>query len=653
MPKYLPPPTNQLLFKAQELGQLLDILDEAALLVESQGKQIAAVNYKTTELTAYTRSEIMKLSLGQLLSYDGSLNALLATRNFGKQLPKATLTTRNQQQIPVCVRTIPISQQLRLVTIEPVANIHKRHLLKEHQNTTLESIRELALTLQHSKPSETLSLTLASGSKLLGASTLAIYLGDGEKPQVRKVASWGDPDIFPAEILSPDLNYLLKPSLWVKGQRSIVTMLHQSARSAGLSFLTSTSIGETGAWIGVIVAGGVQPAADDTLQLIEILGALTSSIVRNTTLITNLHQTIDQNARNLAIIESFMDTVQDGVIMVSPDMIIQEVNPSAELILGYASSEVEGLNIDNIFIGTDRLEPAVKIALQGIATPNLGNTYLHRRDGSTFLAGIGAIPVTRDGNTLGVVILLRDKSKNEQIRIRTQQLEQRALLGEVTAVFAHEVRNPLNNISTGLQLLADNCPQDDPNQETIVRMRQDCQRLNDLMESVLTFSRTGNYTFMPIAITELIQQLVKRWMPRMSRVNVNHHIQIASGSHKVLGDQRALEQIFTNLISNAVQAMQETEGGTLAIKLTPKTAPSGRAIIQVDIADTGPGISDENRARIFDPFFTTKKNGTGLGLAITKQIITAHKGSIHLDSFPGGTVFHVKLPALVEMETTP
>ena len=131
----------------------------------------------------------------------------------------------------------------------------------------------------------------------------------------------------------------------------------------------------------------------------------------------------------------------------------------------------------------------------------------------------------------------------------------------------------------------------------------------------------------------------------MERLNIQHHIQVAPDTPPILGDQRALEQVFTNLISNAVRAMGEN-GGVLAVRMTPHVTPGNKLLTQIDISDTGPGIPEEIRERIFDPFFTTDPNGTGLGLSITKQIITAHKGSIYPTSFPGGTVFHIQIPAL-------
>ena len=130
----------------------------------------------------------------------------------------------------------------------------------------------------------------------------------------------------------------------------------------------------------------------------------------------------------------------------------------------------------------------------------------------------------------------------------------------------------------------------------------------------------------------------------MKRVNVQPLLNIEADTPPVKGDRRALEQVFTNLISNAVQAMHES-GGMLAVKAVVSAPPGEKPRLQISITDSGPGISEENLAKIFQPFYTTNPEGTGLGLAITQQIIIAHKGTIDVDSFPGGgTVFHINLP---------
>jgi len=154
-------------------------------------------------------------------------------------------------------------------------------------------------------------------------------------------------------------------------------------------------------------------------------------------------------------------------------------------------------------------------------------------------------------------------------------------------------------------------------------------------------------TFVPVDMNLLIKRIVDRWMPRFTRLKVKLNYQMNPGLPKVLGDLRALEQVFINLISNAVEAMSN-QGGVLSIRIAPNQELSNRPQLEVMISDTGPGIPDELRERIFEPFVTGKSKGTGLGLAITKRIISAHQGSIWVNSFPGGTMFHILLPIISE-----
>jgi signal transduction histidine kinase len=179
----------------------------------------------------------------------------------------------------------------------------------------------------------------------------------------------------------------------------------------------------------------------------------------------------------------------------------------------------------------------------------------------------------------------------------------------------------------------------------IARLQQDCDRLGELMKSVLAYSRPSETEMEAVNIGMLLSRLVERQRPRMSRAKVESKIQIEASTPQVYGNPRALEQVFTNLVTNAIQAMGEN-GGTLAVRIQTVAGSADRRFVRVEVADNGPGIPKEHQERLFQPFFTTKSDGTGLGLAITKRIITAHKGNIQVSSFPGGTVFQVYLPAL-------
>jgi signal transduction histidine kinase len=241
-------------------------------------------------------------------------------------------------------------------------------------------------------------------------------------------------------------------------------------------------------------------------------------------------------------------------------------------------------------------------------------------------------------------ILITDISEHEESKAVTQQLEHRAVLGDYTAAFAHDVRNPINNISTGLQLLSASMDEKDPSQEVISKMLGDCTRLNHLMESFLAFSRPLEMKFEAIEVESFLKRIIDRWQPRMARVNVKSILIVNKDVMPITGDPRSLENVFTNLISNALEAMTET-GDTLAIKAEMVKEINGHPHVEISVSDNGPGIPEDVKERIFEPFVTTRKMGTGLGLAITKQIVNAHKGSIKIDTFPGGTVFTVQLPA--------
>ena len=192
-----------------------------------------------------------------------------------------------------------------------------------------------------------------------------------------------------------------------------------------------------------------------------------------------------------------------------------------------------------------------------------------------------------------------------------------------------------------------NLPADSPEQENLGRLLNDCMRLNHLMESVLNFSRTNKYSFERVDLQLLIRRLLDRWRPRFSKVNVNAFFNPDENIPPVAGDARALEQVFTNLIGNAVEAMSKN-GGNLAVRMEPLFSIPNRPQVMVTVSDDGPGIPDDIRERIFEPFVTTKSQGTGLGLAITKRIVTAHHGGIQVNTFPGGTMFQVVLLAFQE-----
>ncbi len=480
-------------------------------------------------------------------------------------------------------------------------------------------------------------------STLLDSDMTWIYQADAQQPQLRMVAACGESVDFPIVIGAADVVRLTDTDVWKSGSTSN-TELHRAAKNAKLACLVSSPLGTGIGFSGLLVVGFHSSPGEKILDRITTAGDLLSKMTNYYIFKSNASTREKELIYNTRIHNQIIDSIQEGVLVLDKNLQVIGINPSAEIMLGYASHEIIGQAAENVLIGGKGVAEAVRGALKGIPTHNLSDIHIHRRNGQAFPAVVRILPVVHDTNFDAVLVLISDMSENEQNKLRTQQLEHRAVLGEFTAVFAHEVRNPINNISTGLQLMSTLLPSDDSNQEIINRMVGDCNRLNHLMESLLAFSRPMESRFEPIKLTLFLKKIMDRWRPRFAKLNITPYFKSENPASTIIGEPRSLEQVFTNLISNAVEAMTK-EGGTLGVNISIDTTSSSRPHVVVAISDTGSGIPEELRERIFEPFVTHSPRGTGLGLSITKQIVTAHKGSIQLSSFPGGTVFLVSFPA--------
>jgi PAS domain S-box-containing protein len=634
----------------REIENLLDYIPQGALLLDLDRNRILLANAKIAELTAFTRAELTNSDIEGLLP---------KLSNYIQDFPAAdnsttfidTIRTHQGSNIDVMVDLIRLNYQgtWGLVILEPSELIELKAAEKKRQLDRYEELYSLASASQETDFQLAMQNALEAGHRLTGADHLALYLDKSNNPGLELTLTWGSEKIFP-EFINPDIaDDLTKPIIWTPGKRAS-NPLFQSARAANFDYLAYYPLGEQGEHNGLLVlAANNGEHTQDNSSVSMILAATISGIIKQ----HNLHECFRLNEmqvkHDLNIGERIKEFTKDGVILLSPELMIEDLNPEAETLLGYATQEICGQIVSNVLIGPSNLIPALQAAQDGISSPNLGEVHLHRRDGVAFLAHISTIPLMAGSQLQGVLIFFRDLSAHEEFEIRNQQLEQRALLGEVTAIFAHEVRNPINNISTGLQLMAMNLPQEDPNQEVISRLSDDCNRLTHLMQSVLTFSRPPENKFQKVELAVLIPTLLERWRPRLARLNVKHEFLVTIENSTIMGDPRTLEQVFSNLIGNSVEAMKKT-GGTLTISIRTSHQEGNRQHIEINVIDNGPGIPNDLIDRIFEPFVTTNRNGTGLGLSIAKRIVTAHKGTICANSVAGGTVFQVIFPLAQDNE---
>ncbi len=631
-----------------EIETLLNSLPQAAIIVNHLNDHIQLANTKATELTAYTRSELTQVDFNSLFQIIKSEGQETDERLEEGRNPSAyELVRRGGSRTIVQVNVSPLGESNRysLISFEP-DELFRLHKEEEERNRVLwDHLNQLSRALLSTDLEKSLSLVLQASQALTGASILCIYQVSGHQPSLQRVASTGSADSFPDEISNQDFSHLHSPVLWVKGKRAS-NNLHRIAHTSNSSYIASAPIGETNAFIGLVVASDENSApSSNLLTQLTFLSLQINNIIQSHALNTQLRLDIQDYLTKVLVNRAIYNTMEDGVIILSPELTINSLNPSAELYLGYATEEIAGQQIENVLIGSDDLKGSFQVVKNEQRIDSIGSIKLYRRNGESFLANLRIIPIINENLITSIIILFHDLSDQEEYRLKNQQLEQRATLGEVTASFAHEVRNPINNIFTGLQLLAINLPPDDPNQKNISRLEEDCERLTSLVKSSLIFVRPMEYKPESINLSLLISNLLERWRSRLVKLNIKYQVQADQSIPSIEGDYRALEQVFTNLINNAIEAMEST-GGMLSIKIHQVNESEEQPHIEVSISDTGPGIPLELREKIFEPFFTTKQHGTGLGLAIVKRIITAHKGSIYVNSILGGTNFVVQFPCV-------
>lgn len=619
-----------------EIAGLVNLLPEPCLIHDTERDQVLLGNSAFLKVTAFSQKDIGDIRLGALLDDSTNLPTEIGIDH------SVSLRRRNRQALPMTMRMVEISPgspwflisfDSILAVKDPVINL----------DNLFKAYFKLVNTSESASLQELLIKSIEITKALLNTELCCIFQAESEYPELKKVAYDEPHPVFPDAITSADLGRLTNTSVWTPGKR-VFTEVHRAGRVANLTYVASTPLGQEEGMFGLLVVGSTaQPPSTGLQKLLGIVGAMLSDIIQRKILLANLYEENMSLRRQLAIRDTFVESTQEGILAIDPEFNIIEVNPAAEMMLGYTDWEVKGLSIADVLIGPDNLVPVMEAVCRNVPASNLGTISLHRRDGQTFPAQMQIIPVQQDGALVALLIFIMDVSSDEKIRLHTQHLEHRAVLGEFTAIFAHEVRNPINSISTGLQLLASRLDDDSPNQNVINRMLGDCTRIDHLMESVLSYSRPLEAAFNPLDINQFLQRILDRWHPRLTRLNVKPFIKPDPELPLVLGDSRSLEQVFMNLISNAVEAMRE-KGGTLAIRTSSCNVIANRPQVEITLSDDGLGIPDEIREHIFEPFVTNNPRGTGLGLAITKRVITAHQGSISVNSFPGGTVFHVYLP---------
>ena len=352
--------------------------------------------------------------------------------------------------------------------------------------------------------------------------------------------------------------------------------------------------------------------------------------------------------KELTILQGAIQNTNEAFVTIDHNHTVIFFNQAAEKIFGYTRQEVLGQNLDIILTPrcSQNHHKAVERYIKTKKPVLIGHEsefIAARKNGETFPASI-SFSVSEVEEKLYFTALIRDVTETKTLQEQLLQSERLAALGQLVAEITHEIKNPLILIGGFAQQLKKTITGEKELSKLAIIV-DEIRRLESLLLELREFYLPKNTAFETVNINDLLEEVYLLTKDSCKKKNIRTTLKAERKEIFIEGDKERLKQVFLNLVKNAVEAMGE--GGNLSIQ-------SGvtDTMVEVKIADDGPGISKSSQEKIFNPFFTTKKQGSGLGLPICKRIIgDHHNASLSLTSEGGrGTTATITFPALKPMK---
>ena len=411
-------------------------------------------------------------------------------------------------------------------------------------------------------------------------------------------------------------------------------------------FVPCVARGQMVAVIGLGRASDGSLLSSEDLQILQTVAGYVAVAVENSL----LYQEQEKRAEELELLkefnESIVESVNVGLLAVDENGRITRCNSTFEEMLGLSRKETIGKVVEDIFDRAFAMNLENIVGKSGWHLTEIRHAYkLYTKsaDGKSLILNVAVAPLRSVSRSqTGAIIVLENVTSRVKLEETLQQSEKLSSIGLLAAGVAHEVNTPLTGVSSYTQMLLGMIPETDPKHALLLKVQKQTERATNIAGNLLNFSRGGSSTdFTEVNINKLLNDTLQLLEPQMRKSQIEIVKNYSEIAPKIFGNAGKLQQVFTNLILNARDAI--FGGGQ--ITLMTELDENGEVIVEV--SDTGEGISSENLSKIYDPFFTTKDvgSGTGLGLAVSYGIVQEHAGSIEAYSQIGeGTIFHLVFP---------
>ncbi len=393
--------------------------------------------------------------------------------------------------------------------------------------------------------------------------------------------------------------------------------------------------------VGVLAFGLKQQKKWDEsdFSIFRSLNWLIAAAISNAIFPTELKEYSKKIDNLNQFINSIINGFPSGILIIDKKGNITLINEKAQEVLGFSEDDAKKITIKELFdYKRATVNPFLKTITEKRSLTRV-ETNIVEKDGKQIPVGFSTSPLRDEsGKIIGAIGVMRELTQIKQMEKRLRRQDRLVALGEMSAGMAHEIRNPLAGIKTGVEYLG--MFLDDEQKDSVTMIVKEITRLNRIVTDMTSYANRPPMNWEE----EDIKDIINMSLAFLKYEIEEKHIEVIKNFDKKVPnlklDRYQIREVFDNIILNAIQASKNNGKIKISTHLLSKEKR-----IEIKVSDTGVGISKENRERIFNPFFTTKNGGTGLGLSICHRIITEHNGYI---SIPGnqekGTTMRIVLP---------
>ena len=340
------------------------------------------------------------------------------------------------------------------------------------------------------------------------------------------------------------------------------------------------------------------------------------------------------------LFRSIIESVDTGIMTTTLQGRIKTFNQAAERITGLRFRAIENRQIKDIFPVFASLfdrneEEAIKVRREITITG---------REGTQVYLGCSISPLKdRRDVQIGHILIFQDLTEIKRMEENLEKSKRLALIGEMAAGLAHEMRNPLASITGSIQLLGQTANMEETDRRLMQIIMRGKDRLDNFVRDFLLLARPVPEVREPVRVDDVAEEVMENLKMSNEWTEGVKIVKTFSGENKAFANKEQIRQIMQNLILNAVQAMEET--GNLLLEIKTVNLEDGKDYAAIKVTDDGCGIEEKDLKNVFEPFFTNKEKGTGLGLAIVSRIVDGYGGRLKIESRINlGTTVTVWLP---------